>query len=165
LERLWSPWRLAYVTASGEPRGCVFCQALSRPDEAGHIVFRGQSCCVVLNVYPYNSGHLLILPCRHIAAVAETTPAERAELMDLIGRAELALGEVYRPQGLNVGLNLGRSAGAGIVDHLHVHVVPRWTGDTNFVSVVGQVRVLPEELEETAARLRPVFERLARGER
>jgi ATP adenylyltransferase len=153
---------MAYVTGSGDTRGCVFCRALSQPDEAGHIVFRGKSCCVILNLFPYNSGHLLILPWRHIAAVAETTPAERAELMDLIGRSELALGEVYRPQGLNVGLNLGRSAGAGIVDHLHVHVVPRWTGDTNFVSVVGQVRVLPEELGETAARLRPVFARLDR---
>jgi ATP adenylyltransferase len=152
------------VTGSGEPHGCVFCEALAQPDEAGHIIFRGRYCSVVLNLYPYNSGHLLILPHRHIAAVAETSPEERIELMELVRRSEIALSEAYRPQGLNVGLNLGRSAGAGIVDHLHVHVVPRWTGDTNFVSVVGQVRVLPEELGETAARLRPMFERLNRGE-
>jgi ATP adenylyltransferase len=116
---------------------------------------------VILNLFPYNNGHLMIVPNRHVATLASLTPDERDELMVLAQRAEQAVGEAYRPEGLNVGLNLGRPAGAGIADHLHVHVVPRWTGDTNFISVVGQVRVLPEELETTAARLRPIFERLA----
>jgi ATP adenylyltransferase len=124
-------------------------------------LFCGPTCFVILNLFPYNNGHLMIVPNRHVATLASLTPDERDELMVLAQRAEQAVGEAYRPEGLNVGLNLGRPAGAGIADHLHVHVVPRWTGDTNFISVVGQVRVLPEELETTAARLRPIFERLA----
>jgi ATP adenylyltransferase len=161
VERLWSPWRLAYVSGSGESKGCVFCQAQEAEEAAPLVLFRGASCFVILNLYPYNNGHLMVVPNRHVATLADSSPSELAELMLLTRRAEIALTEAYRPQGLNVGMNLGRPAGAGVVDHLHVHLVPRWTGDTNFMSVVGEVRVLPEDLEQTAARLRPIFERLA----
>src|SRR5205823_1400721 len=113
-----------------------------------------------LNLYPYNNGHLMVVPNRHIPSLADASNAELAEIMRFTRDAEVALTEAYRPQGLNVGMNLGRAAGAGVVDHLHIHLVPRWTGDTNFVSVIGNTRVLPEELPDTAKRLRPIFERL-----
>ncbi len=161
MERLWSPWRLAYVTGTSDARGCVFCDALSSGDAAPLILFRGEACYVILNLYPYNNGHLMVVPYRHVPSLAGCSSAELSEMIELTRRAELALGEAYHPQGLNVGINIGRPAGAGVVDHVHIHAVPRWTGDTNFMSVVGQVRVLPEELEETARRLRPIFERLA----
>ncbi len=150
------------MTASAASTGCIFCEALAQADRPESlVVFRGAACFVLLNLFPYNSGHLMVVPNRHVATLAEAAPAELAELIELVRRAELALKEVYQPQGLNIGVNLGRPAGAGVVDHLHVHIVPRWTGDTNFMSVVGNVRVLPEELPQTAARLRPVFARLA----
>jgi ATP adenylyltransferase len=160
LERLWSPWRLAYVSGSDESRGCVFCDALADPVPAPLVLHRGASCFVILNLFPYNNGHLMVVPNRHVASLALATPEELAEMMRLTQVSELALTEAYHPQGINVGMNLGRPAGAGIVDHMHIHVVPRWSGDTNFMSVVGNVRVLPEDLEQTAGRLRPVFERL-----
>lgn len=161
MERLWSPWRLAYVTGARDPQACIFCDALTASEAESLVLFRGSSCFVILNLFPYNNGHLMIAPNRHVATLAKLTREELAELMSLTQRAEIAVTEVYRPEGLNVGLNLGRSAGAGIADHMHMHLVPRWTGDTNFMTVVGGVRVLPEELERTAARLRPIFDRLA----
>ncbi len=161
MERLWSPWRLAYVTATGSPaNGCIFCNV---DDEL--VLIRGRACYAILNLYPYNNGHLMIVPKRHVGSLAAATGEELSELMRLTRHAEMALTDAYQPQGINVGMNLGRPAGAGIVDHLHVHLVPRWTGDTNFMSVVGNVRVLPEELGETAKRLRPIFERLAQQDR
>ena len=152
------------MTSAAEARGCIFCDAI----EPGHpsllVLFRGATCFVILNLYPYNNGHLMVVPNRHVGTLAAATAEELAELMELTRRAEIALTEAYTPHGMNVGLNLGRSAGAGIVDHLHIHVVPRWDADTNFMSVVGNVRVVPEEIEQTAKRLRPIFERLAKGE-
>jgi len=161
VERLWSPWRLAYVSGGGEPKGCIFCDALVQADAAPLLLFRGACCFVILNLYPYNNGHLMVVPNRHVATLADATPDELGEMIRLTRVAEMALTEAYRPQGMNVGMNLGRQAGAGVADHMHIHVVPRWTGDTNFMSVVGSVRVVPEELEQTAGRLRPIFERLA----
>jgi len=161
MDRLWSPWRMQYVTGTGDARGCVFCDALSSPDADALVLHRGRACYVILNLFPYNSGHLMVVPNRHVAALSATTHEERCEMMDLTRLAELALTEAYKPQGLNVGMNLGRSAGAGIVDHIHVHVVPRWNGDTNFMTVVGEVRVLPEDIAQTARRLREAFARLA----
>jgi ATP adenylyltransferase len=149
------------VVSTGETQACVFCAALSGPEAAPLVVHRGRHAFVILNLFPYNSGHLMVVPNRHIATLSSATHDERCELMDLTRVAEQALTEIYQPQGLNVGMNLGRSAGAGIVDHMHVHVVPRWNGDTNFMTVVGEVRVLPEELAESARRLRPAFERFA----
>jgi ATP adenylyltransferase len=162
---LWSPWRLLYVTGASEPGsgGCIFCEAAAPHtwhDEL--VVFRGDLCYAILNRYPYNNGHLMVVTKRHVATLSASTPAELGALMHLTRHAEMALSEAYGPQGINVGINLGRPAGAGIVDHLHVHLVPRWTGDTSFMSVVGQTRVLPEELGQTARRLRPLFERLAK---
>jgi len=165
MERLWSPWRLAYVTGTGDADDCIFCEAPIEKDAADRlIVLRGHTCYVILNLYPYNNGHLMVVPKRHVATLASTTAEERAELMALIRHAEIALGEAYAPQGINIGINLGRPAGAGVLDHLHVHLVPRWNGDTNFMSVIGNTRVLPEELGDTAKRLRPIFERLAKGD-
>ena len=162
MERLWSPWRLQYVTraARDEDDGCIFC-APTGPN-AELIVHRGTLGYVILNLYPYNNGHLMAVPHRHIADLAGTTADERAELMALTRLAEMALGEAYRPHGINVGINLGRPAGAGVLNHLHIHLVPRWNGDTNFMGVVGNTRVLPEDLSESATRLRPIFARLAK---
>ena len=189
MEHLWSPWRLAYITGTGQATGCVFCpstfdstrswQSQSRDDAAPAagaddesararraefeqlVVFRGPTCFVILNLFPYNSGHLMVVPNRHIASLAEATREELSELIELTRRAELALTEAYAPHGMNMGINLGKPAGAGVLGHVHMHVVPRWNGDTNFMSIVGQTRVLPEELPATAERLRPIFTRLA----
>ncbi|MBA3948468.1 MAG: HIT domain-containing protein [Acidobacteria bacterium] len=166
MDRLYSPWRLKYVTAAaGEPHGgCVFCTALERPEgDDALIVFRGTHTFVILNLFPYNNGHLMVVPNRHIGKLALASDDELGELMRLTRTAEQALTEAYAPHGLNMGLNLGKPAGAGVLDHLHMHVVPRWDGDTNFMSVVGQTRVLPEEIPVTAERLRPIFWRLAAG--
>jgi ATP adenylyltransferase len=160
MERLWSPWRLTYVTGTGSVSGCIFCEAIESVDHSPLLVHRGATCYVILNLYPYNNGHLMVVPNRHIATLAATSPDELSELMALTRLAEMALTEAYQPHGLNVGINLGKAAGAGVLDHLHVHLVPRWTGDTNFMTVVGDVRVLPEDLAESAGRLRAAFERL-----
>ena len=149
------------MTRSTGEEGCVFCEALTGEAGRALIVDEGPTCYVILNLYPYNSGHLMVVPRRHVGTLAALEPAELSELAGLTRRSEMALTEVYQPQGLNVGMNLGKSAGAGVLDHLHVHLVPRWTGDTNFMSVVGNVRVLPEELSQTADRLRPIFRRLS----
>jgi ATP adenylyltransferase len=151
------------VTGTTSDPGCIFCQAVERSAQAPLVVFHGISAFVILNLYPYNNGHLMVVPRRHIAALAEAQPDELTELMDLTRAAEIALTEAYAPHGWNVGINLGRAAGAGVADHLHIHLVPRWNGDTNFMTVVSDVRVLPESLEQTAARLRPIFNRLASG--
>lgn len=149
--------------APSEEQGCIFCRALDPTDPSPLILYRGRTCFVILNLYPYNNGHLMVAPHRHVGTLTAASREELHELMDLVRCAEQVLTEAYHPHGLNVGLNLGRPAGAGIVDHVHAHVVPRWTGDTNFMSVIGNVRVLPEELGQTAARLKPLFERVAGG--
>ncbi len=163
MNHLWSPWRLAYITGERAETGCVFCQALTDLDAAPLVVFRGPTCFIILNLFPYNNGHLMVVPNRHIASLAAATPEELSEMMELARRSEVALSEAYQPHGLNMGVNIGKPAGAGILDHVHMHVVPRWNGDTNFMTVVGRTRVLAEELPVTAERLRPIFERLARA--
>ena len=169
-DRLWTPWRLDYVSGSATSTStgsCVFCEAAHGGGEDGGalVVHRGRACYVILNKYPYNNGHLMVVWQRHVGRLADATPGELAEAMALTRAAEMALDEAYRPHGYNTGLNIGRPAGAGVVDHLHVHVVPRWNGDTNFMTVTGETRVLPEELPQTAARLRPIFARLTAGVR
>lgn len=139
--------------------GCIFCNT-THPGRDELILVRGRAAYVILNLFPYNNGHLMVVPNRHVATLHGLTVPERDELMRFTRDAELALSEAYQPQGINVGINLGRSAGAGVVDHVHVHLVPRWTGDTNFMSVIGETRVLPEELAATKKRLQPIFERL-----
>ena len=163
LERLYTPWRLAYVTGAAKSAECVFCAALVNADADPLIVFRGATCFVILNLFPYNNGHLMVVPNRHIASLVDAEPDELCEMMNLTRRSEIALREAFAPHGMNMGLNLGKAAGAGILEHLHLHVVPRWSGDTNFMTVVGQTRVLPQELPVTADRLRPIFERLAQS--
>lgn len=148
------------TAASHDPVGCVFCTASARPDADALIVHRGRTCFVILNLYPYNNGHLMVVPERHVARLADLTPDELDEVMRLTRAAEMALEERYHPHGFNMGLNLGKPAGAGVADHLHMHIVPRWNGDTNFLTVVGDTRVLPETLTDTAALLRPIFSRL-----
>ena len=161
MDRLWSPWRLEYVAGGGQKAGCIFCEATRPPESQPLVVFDGGTCYVILNLYPYNTGHLMVVPHRHVAMLAELTSDEMNEIGRLTQRCETVLAEVYQPHGFNVGINLGKSAGAGVLDHIHVHVVPRWQGDTNFMTVVGDMRVLPESPGASAARLRPVFTRLA----
>jgi ATP adenylyltransferase len=160
LDRLWSPWRLEYVTGAKQNE-CVFCVAPQHPDSDSLIVFRATLCYVILNLYPYNNGHLMVVPFRHVPNLASLSADELAEIGVLTQRAEIVLNEAYTPQGINVGINLGKPAGAGVLDHIHVHLVPRWNGDTNFMTVVGEMRVLPESLASSAGRLRPIFARLA----
>ena len=162
LERLYTPWRLAYVTGSAKASGCVFCAALASEDADPLIVRRGSTCFVILNLFPYNNGHLMVVPNRHIATLVDARPDELREMMEMTRLSEIALREAFNPEGINVGINLGKAAGAGILEHLHIHLVPRWTGDTNFMTIIGQTRVLPQELPVTADRLRPIFERLVK---
>lgn len=148
------------MTGTTGEDSCIFCDAWASTGEGSLVVFRGRLAFVILNLFPYNNGHLMIVPVRHVANLAGLTNEELSEVAELARRAEMAIQESYQPHGINVGINLGRPAGAGVIDHLHVHLVPRWNGDTNFMSVVGNVRVVPEELSATLARLRPVFLRL-----
>jgi len=146
--------------SSSAMSGCIFCEALERGDGEPLVVHRGARAFVILNKFPYNNGHLMIVPNRHVGRLAGLDAGELGELMTLTQAAERALTATYGPHGFNMGLNLGKPVGAGVLDHLHMHVVPRWDGDTNFMSVVGETRVLPEELPATAARLRAAFGRL-----
>jgi ATP adenylyltransferase len=145
------------VTRADDSVGCVFCMARTDGHGRDLIVHEGQLAYVILNKFPYNAGHLMVVPHRHIAQLALLEREELNEMALLTQLSERVLTAAFTPQGINVGMNLGRPAGAGIVDHLHVHLVPRWNGDTNFMTVVGEVRVLPEELPVTAAKLRPLF--------
>ena len=158
MERLWTPWRLGYVTEATEtPSSCIFCDALAAGDKL--LVHAGRDAFVILNKFPYNNGHLMIVPSRHVARLSELRADELLEVVTLAQAAEQALDAIYHPHGFNMGVNLGRPAGAGIADHLHLHVVPRWNGDTSFITVVGETRVLPEELPATAARVRDALKR------
>jgi ATP adenylyltransferase len=149
---------MQYVTTADDADSCVFCDGLTQnDDESARILHRGRDVFVILNAFPYNSGHLMIAPNRHIGELHDLSAAERAELMEMTNSAIGVLGAALEPHGFNVGMNLGRVAGAGIPGHLHVHVVPRWGGDTNFMPVVGETKVLPEMLADTAAKLRPFF--------
>jgi ATP adenylyltransferase len=145
-----------------EDGGCVFCELKGRNEDL--VLHRGRLAFVILNLYPYNNGHVMVVPNRHLADLAGTSGEERAELIELVRHAELALTEAYAPDGINVGINLGRTAGAGVLEHLHIHLVPRWNGDTNFMGAIAETRVLPEDLAHSAARLRPVFERITKSD-
>ena len=155
MDYLWTPWRYAYVSNAEKVAGCVFCEAAkSNDDEKTRIVYRGKRCFVILNTYPYTLGHVMIVPYAHLDELRKL-PADAAnELMALSQRMEDVLRELYRPDGVNLGMNIGKAAGAGIAGHIHMHVLPRWVADANFVSVIGETRVLPETLEETWKRMR-----------
>ncbi|MDT0327312.1 HIT family protein [Nocardiopsis lambiniae] len=158
-DRLWTPHRMAYIKGEGKPTGsrpedgCPFCRAPGLGDPEGLVVRRGKSAYVVLNLYPYNSGHLLVCPYRHVSEYTSLDEEETAEVATLTQEGIRALTAAYRPHAFNVGMNLGAAAGAGIAAHLHQHIVPRWGGDTNFMPVIGHTKVLPELLEQTRARV------------
>jgi len=154
MQNLFTPWRYAYLSGGRREKGCIFCKARDSGDDASRLVaYRGRHNFVVLNRYPYNSGHLMIVPYRHLESLVRCSPAQLHEMMRLASRCEAALRTAYGMEGLNLGMNLGASAGAGVLGHLHLHVVPRWSGDTNFMTVTGSTRVTPELLEETYAKL------------
>jgi ATP adenylyltransferase len=159
MEHLWSPWRYDYVASEGKtPPSCVFCIGEDTAQDADRlIVYRAVHNFVILNLFPYTSGHFMVAPYAHTARFDDSPAAQTAEMMDLAQRGIRALRQLYRPEGFNVGLNLGHCAGAGVREHFHLHVVPRWTGDANFVSVIGETRVLPEALSVTLRRLAEVF--------
>jgi ATP adenylyltransferase len=158
MDRLWTPWRFEYIRNADQEMTCVFCRMLEeRRDEGNFLLFRGRTSYVILNLFPYTSGHLLIVANRHISSLSEANPEELQEIIELARLCEHALRQEYQPGGFNMGFNLGRAAGAGVEHHLHMHVLPRWAGDSNFVSVVGETRVLPEELPVTFRRLLPYF--------
>lgn len=154
MDRIWAPWRMEYLMSDGSP-GCIFCEKPAENDDRKNLIlFRTPLSFVILNAYPYNNGHLMVAPFRHVATLAGLSPDERCDLMDALARSEAILERALKPQGLNIGVNLGHCAGAGIPGHVHVHVVPRWEGDTNFMPVVGATRVIPELLLGTYDRLK-----------
>ena len=158
MEQLWAPWRLEYIKSADEGTGCLFCTAAADDDDAARLVVkRGTHAIVILNKYPYSSGHFMVAPVRHVGDYGELDDDEVLELHRLASAGIGALAATYAPQGYNLGWNLGRIAGAGIVDHVHLHVVPRWAGDTNFMPVLADVKVIPEHLEETRQKLRDAW--------
>jgi ATP adenylyltransferase len=159
VKQLWAPWRLEYIATADEQEGCIFCLADAGDDEEWLVVRRGERALVMLNKFPYASGHLLVAPRRHAGDFEGLEDEEALELHRLAAQGMAALTETFAPQGFNVGWNLGRIAGAGIVDHVHLHVVPRWAGDTNFMPVLGDVKVLPEHLHETRSKLAAAWPR------
>ena len=158
MDYLWTPWRYQYITKSGDPGGCIFCDALQASNDREYlIVHRAERNFVILNRYPYTSGHVMVVPNAHVATLEALPDDALIELIQLARTSEKLLRAVYHPEGLNLGMNIGRSAGAGIAGHLHLHVLPRWHGDTNFMTVVAETRVVPESLEVTWEKLREAF--------
>lgn len=158
METLWAPWRGEYVTSGAKEPGCVLCRALAGADDAESLVVHvAEHNFVVMNLYPYNGGHVMVAPRRHVGNLQSAQPDELSEMMGLARRLEDVMRDVYHPDGLNLGMNLGRSAGAGVADHIHLHVVPRWSGDTNFMTVTGDVRVIPEDPRKACGRLKTYF--------
>jgi ATP adenylyltransferase len=163
---LWAPWRMEYIQNADKTSGCIFCDKPKESnDKVNLIVYRGKSVFVMMNRYPYNNGHLMVIPFRHTSELASLTPDEKLELIDLLVLSKEALKEVMQPHGFNIGMNLERVAGAGITDHLHFHIVPRWDGDTNFMPVVGHSKVISEGLEQTWEKLNHAFLNLSRNEK
>jgi ATP adenylyltransferase len=158
-DRLWAPWRLEYVQGAADAPGCIFCSkgAAADDDERNLVVHRGRHAFVLMNLYPYSNGHLMVAPYRHIGEPGDLTGDERSEVWALLERALAVLRDVMGPAGFNAGLNLGRVAGAGVEGHIHLHVVPRWGGDTNFMPVLADVKVMPEHLARTAAKVRAAW--------
>jgi ATP adenylyltransferase len=156
LDRLWAGWRSEYIesTTAGDDDGCVLCRVVA---EGSHVVWRGRSAAAILNAYPYTSGHLMVLPLRHVGELEEVVGDEAVELWGAVADAVRALKSAYRPEGINMGANLGRAAGAGVPGHFHVHALPRWNGDTNFMTSVAEARVLPEPLSRSAEKLRSAW--------
>jgi ATP adenylyltransferase len=156
MDRLYTPWRYAFISAPKTDE-CVFCAKLSMNDEEALIVYRGKHCYICLNTYPYNNGHVMVIPFAHVDSLAKVPHEAATEMMALAQLTETVLRREYSPDGINMGMNLGKAAGAGVADHVHLHALPRWTGDANFMTVVGETRVLPEDLKQTWDRLHSAF--------
>ncbi|NUQ85874.1 MAG: HIT domain-containing protein [Anaerolineales bacterium] len=161
MNHLWSPWRMEYIENHNKENGCIFCAAQSREDSAENLIaHRGKLAYVILNRYPYTSGHVMVVPFAHQPTIEELDPATRAEMMELTSLCMTVLRRVYNPQAFNMGANIGEAAGAGVKEHVHIHIVPRWRGDTNFMSALGGTRVLPELLEDTYQRIKNGFQEI-----
>jgi len=157
MQRLWAPWRESFILGRKE-RGCIFCKRIKAKNDPRHfILYRGKNSFVILNLYPYNTGHLMVVPNRHIGSPEDLTAQEAQELMTLSAKSVVALRSALKPEGFNLGMNLGRTAGAGIADHIHIHVVPRWSGDTNFMPILAETKVLSLGLKTVYARLKKAF--------
>ena len=155
-KKLWAPWRMKYIEKidPSEDDGCIFCDKPGEDDDREcYIVHRAKTCFVIMNIYPYNNGHLMVVPYRHLSEFGDLTPEERLEMMDIMDLVIQAVKSIMRPDGFNIGMNLGRTAGAGIDDHIHMHIVPRWNGDTNFMPVIGKTKVICESLNDTYSKL------------
>lgn len=159
MKQLWAPWRSEYISA-GKEEGCIFCQAFEKKPDEAMALFQGSLCLVMLNKYPYNSGHLMIAPKRHVSNLEDLTPEEGFDCFRLMRHSTGVLKKLFKPNGFNIGMNLGKAAGAGIEDHMHIHIVPRWGGDTNFMPVISETKIISEHLKETFNKLRPHFEHL-----
>lgn len=160
---LWAPWRMEYILNNQKEPGCIFCPASLNELRERHILYWGETTLVLMNKFPYNNGHLLVAPVRHVPDLEPLTDRELSALLAMVRRSVAILKQVLNPEGFNVGLNLGKVAGAGVADHLHFHIVPRWNGDTNFMAVVGDLRVIPEHLDQTYERLVLCFQEVREG--
>jgi len=164
LKPLWAPWRIEYILAPKGDEECFICKGARSPQDRGSLVLHmGKGALVILNRYPYNPGHLMVAPLRHVASLGDLGGEERAELMDLLALSVEILKSVMSPGGFNIGVNMGKAAGAGLEDHLHIHVVPRWEGDTNFMPVLADVKVVPEHIEESYRKLKRAFQEAVEG--
>ncbi|HEY5649611.1 MAG TPA: HIT domain-containing protein [Nitrospiria bacterium] len=158
MDRIWAPWRMPYLKNPKKEKGCIFCLKPRRKNDAENLIlYRGKRAFVLMNLYPYSNGHLMVSPYRHVGDLEKLDPPTLREIMTTVQKAMSALRRSFKPNAFNVGVNQGREAGAGIADHIHFHIVPRWNGDTNFMPVLGATRVIPEDLETTYERLRPLF--------
>jgi ATP adenylyltransferase len=154
LDRLWAPWRMGYIKSAKDEKECIFCEAANAQDlRSRYVLLKGKLSFIIMNLYPYNNGHLMVSPIRHTASLTDLTDEELLEMMRHVKLSVKVIKQSLNPDGFNVGLNLGRVAGAGIEDHLHVHVVPRWRGDTNFMTVISETRVLPETIDQSYEKL------------
>jgi len=161
MDYLWTPWRYSYIKAASSVEACVFCELLKLgDDEKARIVYRGQHCFMILNTFPYTSGHVMVVPYTHVDQLQKLAPEAAQEMIDLAQKTETILRKLYKPDGINLGMNIGAAAGAGVAGHIHMHVLPRWVADANFMTVVGETRVLPELLEETWKRMTAAFKNM-----
>jgi len=158
MDHLWTPWRYAYVTGADQKSSCIFCDAPKESDQQSRIVHRGTHCYVILNTYPYTNGHVMVVPYAHLDELQKLPTDAAHEMMVLTQRMETVLRTLYQPGGINLGMNIGKAAGAGVVGHIHMHILPRWAADANFVSVIGETRVLPETLDVTWERIRKALQ-------
>lgn len=160
MDYLWTPWRYAYITGAGKVKGCIFCEApKAGDDEKVRIVHRGEHCYVILNTYPYTPGHVMVVPYAHLDELQKLPSDAATEMVKILQNMEQVLRSLYSPDGVNLGMNIGKAAGAGVAGHIHMHILPRWVADANFLSVVGETRVLPESLETTYQKIKTALKR------